>query len=140
MSQYTRYRETGKKRARNRNCAHWSSAYYGVLLYLPNQFFVLYDCFHVHLYIISWSGVFICCRKQSVLDMVIFNLKWRSTLASHMLGYICETVNVNDGHFTPRNLFGILLNQPEIRLYIPFSDWFSINPFSHSPNILIGGW
>ena len=26
------------------------------------------------------------------------------------------------GHSTNRNLFGILLNQPEIRLYLPFSN------------------
>ena len=26
--------------------------------------------------------------------------------------------------YTHRNLFQILLNQPEIRLYLPFSDWF----------------
>ena len=28
---------------------------------------------------------------------------------------------------TQRNLFEILLNQPEIRLYLPFSDWFRVN-------------
>ena len=26
--------------------------------------------------------------------------------------------------YKQRNLFEILLNQPEIRLYLPFSDWF----------------
>ena len=26
--------------------------------------------------------------------------------------------------YTQRNIFEVLLNQPEIRLYLPFSDWF----------------
>ena len=29
--------------------------------------------------------------------------------------------------YTQINLFEILLNQPEIRLYLPFSDWFGTN-------------
>ena len=31
---------------------------------------------------------------------------------------------------TQKNLFEILINQPEIRLYLPFSDWFGIKRMS----------
>ena len=42
------------------------------------------------------------------------------------------STSIGSGAYTQRNLFEILLNQPEIRLYLPFSDWFGSK--------LIGKW
>ena len=36
--------------------------------------------------------------------------------------YMCPSFMLKD--YTQRNIFGILLNQTEIRLYLPFSDRF----------------
>ena len=38
--------------------------------------------------------------------------------------YILTCNNWNLKRYTQRNLFEILLNQTDIRLYLPFSDWF----------------
>ena len=51
--------------------------------------------------------------------------------------------------YTQRNLFDILLNQPDIRLYLPFSDWFGTqtdvsvcvpNQSKNGNYNLISGW
>ena len=77
----------------------------------------------------------IVCRKDtwpvwnSLEFKVIGCLKWRDPVGIEQ--------KIVDGHRAPhtssrplqrantqRNIFKILLNQPEIRLYLPFSDWF----------------
>ena len=40
------------------------------------------------------------------------------------LGLGSETLTTTQRLYRRRNLFEILLNQPEIKLYSPFSDWF----------------
>ena len=77
-------------------------------------------------------------KKRRTFAYVIFHTwTWSSDLWH--LGAKCRPVKDEQITFAQRNVFEIILNQTEIRLYIPFCDLFESNgrPFG---SISIGKW
>ena len=66
--------------------------------------------------LLFWSHHFYF-NKKSKSFLTIYFYKWKKNS-------LAEKVFVVENKRTQRNLFEIYLNQTEIRLYLPFSDWF----------------
>ena len=82
----------------------------------------------------NWNEAFILCAKNSAeIFANLSNLDEKSAIMKkssnmHEFDVICKLDSLHyrlSTLFTQRNLFEILLNQPEIRLYLPLSNWFS---------------
>ena len=68
-------------------------------------------------------GLYDAERRLS-LELLRAWLLLDSGIRRHLMVFIFQSSS-NERPRTQRNIFKILLNQPEIRLYLPFSDWFN---------------
>ena len=69
---------------------------------------------------------------------MVLDTKWYTSSIRN--GIRLEMILDSKWHYTQRNLFEILLNQPEIRFYLPFSERFgTANGLPFGPKS-IGTW
>ena len=94
--------------------------------------------FRLQLHFPDWIGI----KRNSVWcqiwEIILFRFKTISTLGMWCKTLVPKTRRENHRR-TQRNLCEILLNRTEIRLYLPFSDWYGTerSPFG---SISIGKW
>ena len=75
--------------------------------------------------IVIYHYLIITSKINCDIMIIIFEI-----LRSFLIRYLTFCHAVNDSLYTQRNLVEILLNQPKIRLYLSFSDWFGPKPTS----------
>ena len=87
-----------------------------MIIALPRDPYLLF-------YLIDWDSLMVSQLRHPLKSFAVI-LPWNTRLWMGSLTSTGTRLSVGCTAYTQRKLFGIALIQTEIRLYLPFSDWF----------------